>query len=296
MPLGAKLSLMSASTLETNFDSLSHDQLKSHDRDGFVIVRNLFHRDEIDQLSEVFKQISAGDPIPEYWEPDRSSDDPLKNFPRIVHPHRFNALCRQMLLDPRIFRIIRSILRDEPVAVQSMFYFKPPGAKGQAFHQDELYLQTRPGPCIAAWIAVDPSLPENGGLFVAPGTHDMDVKCPELADPSESFTTHLTRPPTGVETVPVKLEPGDVLFFTGKLIHGSQPNRTKDLWRRSFICHYVPRSSSHIAKWFQPALDFAGRSVSFGVSPDGGPCGTEFFTPFWEALSEEDKRKKATAF
>jgi phytanoyl-CoA hydroxylase len=286
---------MASETLD--FEPMTDEQVRSYDRDGYLIVRGLFSREEIDALAARFREISAGEPMEGYWEPDRSSYDPLKRYPRIVHPHRFDALCKRMLLDPRVYRVVRSVLRDEPIAVQSMYYFKPPGAKGQAFHQDDLYLQTRPGPCIAAWTAVDPSKPENGGLFVVPGTHRMTVQCPELADPSESFTTHFTRPPSGVQPVAARLEPGDVLFFTGNVIHGSRPNQTQDQWRRSFICHYVPRRSTHIAQWFQPALDFAGNEVGdLGVSPDGGPCGTEFFTPFWERLSEEDKRKHATAF
>src|SRR5688572_25245320 len=248
--------------------ALSPEQLADYERDGFAIVRGLFSRDEIATLAARFAEISSGDPMPPYWEPDRDSSDPLRRYPRIVHPHRFDEMCRRLLLDARVFGIIRQILRDEPVAVQSMFYFKPPGARGQAFHQDDLYLQTRPGPCVAAWTAVDPSLPDNGGLFVVPGTHRMNVECPQLADENESFTTHFTRPPTGHEPVAAELAPGDTLFFTGNVIHGSRPNRTKDQSRRSFICHYVPRSSTHVAQWFMPALDVNGDEVTFGISPD----------------------------
>ena len=48
--------------------------------------------------------------------------------------------------------------------------FKPPGARGQAFHQDNYYLLVQPYTCVAAWLAVDRSWPENGGLQVCPGT------------------------------------------------------------------------------------------------------------------------------
>lgn len=37
---------------------------------------------------------------------------------------------------------------------------------------------------------------------------------------------------------PVPQEAGDVLFFDGHLLHCSYPNRTRDRWRRSFVCHY----------------------------------------------------------
>ena len=38
-------------------------------------------------------------------------------------------------------------------------------------------------------------------------------------------------------------QPGDVLFFDGKMIHGSYRNATTDRWRRSFICHYIGENS-----------------------------------------------------
>ena len=48
------------------------------------------------------------------------------------------------------------------------------------------------------------------------------------------------------------------LFFNGSLIHGSQPNTHATLWRRSFICHYMPKSSKQIAEWYFPLHDFHG--------------------------------------
>ena len=39
------------------------------------------------------------------------------------------------------------------------------------------------------------------------------------------------------------MSPGDTLFFDGKVIHGSYMNKTRDRWRRSFICHYIGENS-----------------------------------------------------
>jgi hypothetical protein len=38
----------------------------------------------------------------------------------------------------------------EAYAAQSMYYYKPPGAKGQGMHQDNFYLLASPATCIAA--------------------------------------------------------------------------------------------------------------------------------------------------
>jgi len=259
--------------------NLSREQFRAYDRDGYHIARGMFDPGEIAALRRTFDSIAeAGKPIAGHWEPvpAAQSSDPLKRYPRVMHPHRFDDLSMRILLDRRIYRVLRDLLDEEPIATQTMFYFKPPGARGQAFHQDNFYLQVKPGTCIAAWIAVDPAIRENGGLLVAPGTHRMNVQCPEPAEESQSFVNHLVPPPPGITPVPAELQPGDVLFFNGSLIHGSQPNTHATLWRRSFICHYMPKSSKQIAEWYFPLHDFHGNVVEYPKAEGGGPCGDAF--------------------
>ena len=97
------------------------------------------------------------------------------------------------------------------------------------------------------------------------------------------------RPPEDQEPVPAELEPGDVLFFNGSVIHGSSPNDSTDEWRRSFICHYIPRTGAEeIAKHYFPLLDFEGRDMSldYRASEWGGPCGEEVDAPSWKNTTQ----------
>jgi ectoine hydroxylase-related dioxygenase (phytanoyl-CoA dioxygenase family) len=165
------------------------------------------------------------------------------------------------------------LLGEAPIAAQSMFYWKPPGARGQALHQDNFYLKVHPGTCIAAWVAIDPADRENGGLSVVPGSHRMDLFCPEEADPGTSFTREFVPVPSGLNSVPTNLDAGDVLFFGGNLIHGSEPNRTADRFRRSFICHYIGESARELSRWYRPIYRFDGTEVEIGDATGGGPCG-----------------------
>ena len=138
-------------------------------------------------------------------------------------------------------------------AAQSMFYFKPPTARGQALHQDNIFLQAHPETCIAAWIAIDDCDGENGGLRVVPGSHRYEIICPDEADPDESFTSTEITLPEGMSTVQTELAAGDILFFHGSMVHGSGPNRSSDRFRRSLIFHYVPVDSTEIATVLQPS-------------------------------------------
>ncbi|MET8472745.1 phytanoyl-CoA dioxygenase family protein [Streptomyces sp. NPDC006422] len=246
---------------------------------GYAIARALLDPAETRELTDEFMRLQASGPVPGHFEPKpQPADgphDPLRAYPRVMQPHRFNDLALRRLLDPRLAHILAGLFGEEPLAAQSMFYFKPPGARGQALHQDNFYLRVEPGTCIAAWVALDHIDRDNGGLEVVPGTHLMDLFCPEEADASVSFAREYVPPPPGLVAEPVDMAPGDVLFFNGTLVHGSGPNRTKDRFRRSFICHYVGRSAERIAGYYE-LRDMDGRVVEAEESTGGGPCGNEF--------------------
>ncbi|GHA01218.1 phytanoyl-CoA dioxygenase family protein [Streptomyces purpurascens] len=250
------------------------------EEDGFTVVRGLFGADEIERLCGEFTALHAAGPVPGHFEPRASGADadPLRVWPRVMHPHEINGLARDVLLDARLRTVLEALLGEEVLAAQSMFYFKPPGARGQALHQDNFYLRVEPGTCVAAWLACDVIDRENGGLEVVPGTHRMEVFCPEEADAGVSFAREYVPPPPGLAPVPVDMSPGDVLFFNGSLVHGSQPNRSGDRFRRSFIGHYVGRSAERIGRFYR-TLSMSGGRVALPESEGAGPCGTEFASP-----------------
>jgi ectoine hydroxylase-related dioxygenase (phytanoyl-CoA dioxygenase family) len=90
-----------------------------------------------------------------------------------------------------------------------------------------------------------------------------------------SFAREYVAPPPGLTAVPVDMAPGDVLFFNGSLVHGSQPNRTAERFRRSFIGHYVGASTERIGPYYR-TLSMSGARVPLAESEGAGPCGTEF--------------------
>lgn len=248
---------------------------EAYRRNGALQITGLLDADEIATVAQSFTTVMATgaegrdvDGLPE--------DDPLKAWPRMIQPHREDAdhgrLARRWMLAERVMGRVRDVVG--PVwAAQSMFYFKPPGARGQAMHQDNLFLQSHPETCVAAWIAVDDCGIENGALAVVPGTHRFDIVCPEKADITESFTDKMVTVPAGLTPVQTEMAAGDCLIFHGSLVHGSQPNTTADRFRRSLIFHYIPEGSREVAGGYQPLLDADGAEVRIEQSELGGLCG-----------------------
>jgi phytanoyl-CoA hydroxylase len=255
---------------------LDQGQLDQYARDGAIVARRLFSDDEVAGLRDHFMRLrasgtyagdSAGVPI------GNLDADPLKRYPRMIHMHRWDEISRHWLLDPRIGAALRQLLGQDPYAVQTMLYFKPAGARGQAMHQDQFYLKVQPGTCMAAWLALDVCDEENGCLQMVPGTQNLPVLCIERANTADSFTDTTVAIPAGKPIVPVLMQPGDVFFFNGSLIHGSRPNRSKDRFRRALIGHYIAGEAETVAKFYHPVLRMDGSEVDLGISERGGPCG-----------------------
>ena len=273
-------------TVPVSLTALTPEEYAAYDRDGFHVARGLLSRDEAAQIGRTFTDLAAGGPVPGLSEVRHGGrdaydpNDPLARFPRMMFPHTHpelpvGPLAMRYMLDRRLEGPLRDLFGGvEPLAVQSMFYFKPPGARGQDLHQDNFYLRVKPGTCMAAWVAVDDADESNGGMVVVPGTHRDDVACPEKADPAKFFTTEHVPVPAGRREQAVTLRAGDVLFFNGSLIHGSYPNTSADRFRRSLIFHYVPDNSIELAHYYRTPMRFDGTVVSIAEATGGGPCGT----------------------
>ena len=271
-------------TLPTSVDL---DEMKaSFEQHGYAVARGLFSQAEVEEIKINFARIAENGPIPGYFDKvsrEESGNDPLLEFPRVMHPHRFDPVSRKNLVHPGVLTCLRELMQDDVLAAQSMFYYKPPGSRGQAMHQDNFYLLVEPQTCVAAWTAIDDADRDNGCMYLVADTAEEEIACPETANAAESFTTHFVPTPKGKKAVPCKMQAGDTLFFNGNSIHGSGPNRSKDRFRRSFICHYVPKSTQRISKHYLPLLTSEGLDVMIEANTGGGACGDSWQDgAYWE--------------
>jgi phytanoyl-CoA hydroxylase len=266
---------------------ISDEQLQQFHRDGFMVVRGLLSKAEVDDIRATFMAMNANGPVEGLSEIKKHGTDsnaydradPLSFYPRMMHPHKHpdkpvGAVAMKFMLDQRIEAVLTDLMGEQPYAAQSMFYFKPPGARGQDFHQDNYYLRVKPGTCMAAWCAIDRCDETNGGMMCVPDTGSYEIQCPQESDSKLYFTTEHVPVPEGKTAVLPIMEPGDVLFFNGSTVHGSGPNTSADRFRRSLIFHYLPQSTTEMSDWYD-VLDFQGNPIKHvRANQDGGPCGT----------------------
>lgn len=255
---------------------ISNEQKDQFVRDGYCVVHGLFSLGEITKMEcffegyrtvggNVFDNGSAYEEI-----------DITKRQLRAMHPHRYSQKVTEWFLNPKVASVLEILLGKPAFGAQTMYYFKPPGAKGQGMHQDNFYLLAEPATCIAAWTAIDASDVENGCLWVVPGSNRGEILCPETGKETwlNYGDSHITKFPREQKPVPVPVPRGSTMFFGGNLIHGSGPNRTKDRSRRTFIGHYIDEASVKVAKYYHPVLNMSAEVVTSIEAPTGGgPCG-----------------------
>lgn len=207
-------------------------------REGYAVVRGLLLPAEAAQLREHFMRVRATGPKPGDMGGDPARpEDPLNRFPRMINMHDWDEPTRAWAQSDTFRAVAGAAIGQEAVLCQTMLYFKPPGARGQAVHQDQQYITRTP--LIGVWCALDDSDVANGCMVVVPGSHQAGLLPVAPADTAVSFTGGGSVLPPGSRIEPVVMRAGDALLFVGLTIHGSHPNTTTDRFRRSFICHYV---------------------------------------------------------
>ncbi|GCE22493.1 phytanoyl-CoA dioxygenase family protein [Dictyobacter kobayashii] len=244
------------------------------DENGYVVVKQLFSPEEVAAYRDHFMDLRLRGSYPgDLVGSDPTTNDPLKRYPRMIQMHHWDATSLQYLIDQRLNNVLTGLLGQEPYAVQTMLYFKPPMARGQALHQDNFFLRARPGTCMAAWMALDPCDEENGCMQVVPGSQKWPILCTTKADTKESFSDIQVPIPEQQAVRSVIMEPGDVLFFGGSLVHGSYPNTSHDRFRRALIGHYISGEADTVTQYMKPIYRMDGSTLDLNYSIEGGPCG-----------------------
>ena len=214
---------------------------------GFVLVSGIFERETVAGMIDHYMAMRAEGPKPgDFGGGPEDPDDPTHRYPRLINMHAWDRQSLAWAEEPRLLAVLESLIDDKPVLNQTMLYFKPPGGRGQGLHQDQQYITIEP--LVGVWVALEKSDRQVGCMTVVPGSHRGGLLEVEAADTSQSFTGVKAVLPPGAEEVALEMEPGDVLFFHGKTVHGSYKNTSADRWRRSFICHFVGES----AERFEP--------------------------------------------
>jgi hypothetical protein len=219
---------------------LTYEDIVFWHRQGYLLRRGVFNKEEIANLTAVLNEIAATPDKPtsqggawKYYEKN-VKDTSKKVINRIERIADFPAIAT-LAKDIRIFGTVSALLGEEGILFKDKTNYKLPGGGKFEPHQDiqprwDMYAAT----FITVLITVDYNLKENGCLEVAPGHHARGLIGRYNSALNESETKN-------VHFVPVETAPGDLLFFDGWTPHKSSDNLS-DMPRRNTYLTYTKRS------------------------------------------------------
>jgi ectoine hydroxylase-related dioxygenase (phytanoyl-CoA dioxygenase family) len=219
---------------------LTPEEIHFYEENGFLLKKQLIPLEWIEQVKSEIENIHermAAQPaegVHVSWE---VYDDPTK-------PKRIKQLMHSELVSPTLNRIVRcdamldiveSLIGPDISLFHSKLLLKA-ARDGTAvpWHQDYAYWvreDNRPL-MVNCQLAIDPATKENGCIQFVPGSHKGGLRAHERKP--MTFGTFLPGPAYYYErddAVAVEMQPGDGVFFSALVIHGSAPN-TSDRDRR----------------------------------------------------------------
>jgi ectoine hydroxylase len=229
------------SATEPGAGPLSHDQVRAFDRDGFIVLEDVFHLEEARRYLAELHRLSADEELKRQDRvvTERDTDEVRSIF----EIHRVSELFRAMSEDPRLADVTRQLLGSDVTLHQTRVNFKPGfGGKEFYWHSDFETWHAEdgmPAPrAISASIALTDNTEHNGPLMVMPGSHTRFVSAVG-ATPDDNHRSSLKAQVAGTPDeeslsalateygiVAPKGLTGSVVFFDSNLMHGSNGNIT----------------------------------------------------------------------
>ena len=210
---------------------LSGKEIERYRRDGYIIVQDVFSREEVEDLRAVTDEfvertrgVSSHDDVYDL-EPSHTSEEPRVR--RIKDPHRQHPTYAKAVAHPTVVEILRDLLGQAVKFKDSKLNMKAAGfGSAVEWHQDwAFYPHTNDDLC-AVGIMLDDCAMENGPLLIVPGSHTGPI-FDHHADGRFCGAIDLHKAGLDVSGAHACTGPaGSISVHHVRAVHGSAPNRS----------------------------------------------------------------------
>ncbi|MBT4046352.1 MAG: phytanoyl-CoA dioxygenase family protein [Rhodospirillaceae bacterium] len=227
---------------------LSKDQQADYERDGYVILPQLFDGAETDLLRRAMEEdpaIAAHSLL----RPDQEGFGTRIAFWNRAGDSVYGMAARCA----RMVDTATTLIGEEVYHFQSKLTAKEPQMGGAwEWHQDYGYWYyngcLRPD-MLSCMIALDKTTPENGCLQLVKGSHKLGrIDHVPLTDKqNEADPERMTHILKSHELVHAELDPGDVLVFHSNMLHRSDKNLSDNRRWTLIICYNAASNDAYVA-------------------------------------------------
>ena len=211
---------------------MSSVERAQYDREGYTIYRNVLDADLVAEASDHVVWLLQKNPD---VRPEQLHNNLMTHDPFWV----------RLIADPRLVDVAAEYVGGDFALFASHYICKPPG-DGQPvlWHQDGAYWPLEPMEVVTLWLAIDPSIPENGCMRVVPGTQEMDLQeMHTTAGDQNVLGSAIAEDKVEADkAVDLVLDPGDLSVHHPNIVHGSKAN-TSPRRRCGLTIRYIPTST-----------------------------------------------------
>ncbi len=229
----------------------SQAEVEKFHQQGYVIAPGLAPREVCATMTELTELALAKKPGPVEYESDlhypgapASREAPGgRTVRRLLQAYPRHPLFSSWATQPAVIARVRQLLGPHlvlPQAHHNCIMTKYPRFSSDTYwHQDIRYWSFERPELVSVWLALGSEVPENGCLYLLPGTHTMTF-ARERLDETLFLRTGLPENQRLIATqIAAQLNPGDALFFHARTFHAAGRNRT-DLPKFSLVFTYRP--------------------------------------------------------
>jgi ectoine hydroxylase-related dioxygenase (phytanoyl-CoA dioxygenase family) len=272
--------MRSSQSLRREVQAAHEADLEHYWREGYAVVRGFFGLDEVREIAAATDELYAEGV--EHGQSFRHGNlfynvAPAADGETVVRmvqwPSYHQPVLNRVRLDPRFAALLEPLIGCDLKQIINQVHWKAPGSFGDfAWHQDSK--SRRPASAyrnlatsyVQTGLAIDPHVPEAGGLRFIPGSHlrgDLQMGCSKHSLGAAMTSKALDAAGLSeADAVDLELEPGDLAMWSPYLVHGSGANRSNHK-RRFYINGYVRARDCDRGEWsFRN-----GRPVPVGPKP-----------------------------
>ncbi len=239
------------------FRRLAIEQVEQFDRDGFVVLADVFGDDELDPLIEAIdRNEAATDDFLRGLDGGRISIAETGAITFTIHLVEREPIAAAFACHPVFVDLCHDLIGpDVRLYWDQAVYKKPEKPRRFPWHQDNGYTFVEPQQYLTCWVALTDATVDNGCPQVIPGLHRRGTYLHRYVDPLgwEIVESHL-------DAVAAPVGKGGIVVFSSLTPHLTGPNTT-DAVRKAYILQYAPDGATIVTG--DPTVgDPTGRSLA----------------------------------